>query len=111
MAKPRRRACRSATLGGPYSPRVTIAIASGALQNIEKQTPRMQNVALANQGDVLNRTTAVARVTGLEPATSGVTGRRSNQLSYTRLRRGGGNTAPILMCQRGEIAFSRSFRR
>ena len=25
----------------------------------------------------------VARVTGLEPATSGVTGRRSNQLSYT----------------------------
>ncbi len=26
----------------------------------------------------------VARVTGLEPATSGVTGRHSNQLSYTR---------------------------
>jgi hypothetical protein len=28
----------------------------------------------------------LARVTGLEPATSGVTGRRSNQLSYTRNR-------------------------
>jgi hypothetical protein len=27
----------------------------------------------------------MARVTGLEPATSGVTGRHSNQLSYTRL--------------------------
>jgi hypothetical protein len=29
----------------------------------------------------------VARVTGLEPATSGVTGRHSNRLSYTRARR------------------------
>ena len=29
----------------------------------------------------------VARVTGLEPAASGVTGRRSNQLSYTRAMR------------------------
>ena len=42
------------------------------------------------QGTVLNRSVSrkkrferVAGVTGLEPATSGVTGRRSNQLSYT----------------------------
>jgi hypothetical protein len=30
----------------------------------------------------------LARETGLEPATSGVTGRRSNQLSYSRSGRG-----------------------
>ena len=31
-----------------------------------------------------DRHSKMARVTGLEPATSGVTGRHSNQLSYTR---------------------------
>ena len=30
------------------------------------------------------RSTGMARATGLEPATSGVTGRHSNQLSYAR---------------------------
>ena len=30
----------------------------------------------------------VARLTGLEPATSGVTGRHSNQLSYNRAVKG-----------------------
>ena len=34
----------------------------------------------------------MAGVTGLEPAASGVTGRRSNQLSYTPLKKG------LLMC-------------
>ncbi len=35
--------------------------------------------------DAAPTTKKVARVTGLEPAASGVTGRRSNQLSYTRI--------------------------
>ncbi len=40
--------------------------------------------------ELWEKTSRVARVTGLEPATSGVTGRRSNQLSYTRTRLVGG---------------------
>lgn len=41
----------------------------------------------------------MARATGLEPATSGVTGRHSNRLSYARARRrvfrgGGGGLRP-----------------
>ncbi len=36
----------------------------------------------------------MARVTGLEPAASGVTGRRSNQLSYTRNSRRFGTRVP-----------------
>ncbi len=39
---------------------------------------------LASFGSVIS-VKEMARVTGLEPATSGVTGRHSNQLSYTRL--------------------------
>lgn len=44
----------------------------------------------------------MARETGLEPAASGVTGRRSNQLSYSRVtpppttrERGAGEVAPM----------------
>ena len=36
-------------------------------------------------------------MTGLEPATSGVTGRHSNQLSYTRVSR------PKRLVRRGEV--------
>ena len=41
----------------------------------------------------------MARVTGLEPATSGVTGQHSNQLSYTR------NPKQILITDRYIIKF------
>ena len=42
----------------------------------------------------------MAGVTGLEPAASGVTGRRSNRLSYTPLRAGARPEA-ILSCMYG----------
>jgi hypothetical protein len=41
----------------------------------------------------------LARETGLEPATSGVTGRRSNQLSYSR----SGSRAQRLGCRRTPV--------
>ena len=48
----------------------------------------------------------MAGVTGLEPAASGVTGRRSNRLSYTPLRAGARPEA-ILSCMYG-VGFAKS---
>jgi hypothetical protein len=45
---------------------------------------RLHLATAAASNNDMDGNRAVARVTGLEPATSGVTGRRSNQLSYTR---------------------------
>jgi hypothetical protein len=51
----------------------------------------------------------MARATGLEPATSGVTGRHSNQLSYARADVNSNRTALVCVCycQRGGV--SRNF--
>ncbi len=43
----------------------------------------------------------MARATGLEPAASGVTGRRSNQLSYARVTRFSG--APHVLAARRTV--------
>ena len=43
-------------------------------------------VAVSGQVKICLQKRKMARVTGLEPATSGVTGRHSNQLSYTRAK-------------------------
>src|SRR5262245_19671423 len=51
----------------------------------------------------------MARVTGLEPAASGVTGRRSNQLSYTRLSPGTGR-AVVYFAMAAEVKLSRLTR-
>ena len=47
----------------------------------------------------------MARLTGLEPATPGVTGRYSNQLSYNRTL-----TFPRLIARRGERGFTQPAR-
>ena len=49
---------------------------------------------------------AMAGVTGLEPAASGVTGRRSNQLSYTPLGFSGGGS---IYCARSRKSSKRAF--
>src|SRR5204862_6228392 len=80
--------------------------ASGSMSNASKGSgPCIRSCSVQPGHDVGARTSAsgsatdacagwnpqVARVTGLEPATSGVTGRRSNQLSYTRIFGVGGD--------------------
>ncbi len=57
-------------------------------RNIAAITETRAQTASQAQALTVNRALEVARETGLEPATSGVTGRRSNQLSYSPARLG-----------------------
>ena len=68
---------RATKSGMPWHDRTTIARHADAIH-----ASGVETISAGNH-DAMER---MARVTGLEPATSGVTGRRSNQLSYTRLR-------------------------
>jgi hypothetical protein len=58
------------------------AIRHGAEAAMQKPKPVPLYRFLPRRGGACRRP-AMAGVTGLEPAASGVTGRRSNQLSYT----------------------------
>ncbi len=71
--------------GGRYAPgsRTPFGIRHGDGHSSE---PRRDGYLQTNDGDcgaADQCLDGMARVTGLEPATSGVTGRRSNRLSYT----------------------------
>ena len=58
---------------------------------------RPPSLILGNMSSILK---TMARLTGLEPATSGVTGRHSNRLSYNRAR-AAGTARPALRDRRG----------
>ena len=59
-------------------------------------------------GSQAKRLILMARVTGLEPATSGVTGRHSNRLSYTRAFNVRFGSAPRRVVVGAELCGSRS---
>ena len=71
---------------GRYRLNELLHLFSGLLLHSER--PAFIQVRETSQGG--NQGEEMAGVTGLEPATSGVTGQRSNRLSYTPAKRGAG---------------------
>ena len=65
----------------------------------DANTAKGKRPAHPEMNQALSKSERVAGVTGLEPAASGVTGRRSNQLSYTP----SGEAGPALRSTTAEV--------
>ena len=85
-----RRMLAEAAIGQSHAAGHTLAAYLFQVERLERKCARPtecpEGISAGLNTDSAWRTLRkVARVTGLEPAASGVTGRRSNQLSYTRV--------------------------
>ena len=100
-AKPFGRAAAPAQQDGA-SARRSLQASAATDRAIARQRKRAISLAESSTGKM-------ARVTGLEPAASGVTGRRSNQLSYTRAWRGRATRAGPLAVNKRRSPLARLF--
>lgn len=80
--------CRNRIWKLDWTHSLTVGAAGyGILTRPRRPALSLDGVGLSWRSAIDRRAGKVAGVTGLEPAASGVTGQRSNQLSYTPVRR------------------------